>query len=133
MKYSPHHTAISVRNLEDTLRFYEVFGFKQVHRYDDEDKIGVKIKLDNYVIEIFAYNKNKQKAPLELDIGNNLASVGVKHIGFSVEDIEAALKELISNGLANPQTKMLSKGKAKFFFVQDPDGMWVEVIKDDRY
>ena len=133
MKYAPHHTAISVRDLEATLNFYKVFGFKEVHRYEDEDKTGVKLRLEHYVLELFAYKQNQSKPPLALELGNDLEDIGVKHIGFTVEDIAGALGDLKSHGLADDSTKMLTKGSARFFFVKDPAGMWVEVIKDDRY
>lgn len=133
MKFTLHHTAISVRDLSKTVEFYSVFGFKQVHRYDDEDKTGVKLKLNDYVLEIFAYKSNQQEAKLELSLGNNLSRLGVKHIGFSVDNVDHALADLKAEGLADDTTKVLQKGTARFFFIMDPDGMWVEVIRDDRY
>ncbi len=133
MKYTPHHTAISVRDLQKTLEFYKVFGFREVHRYNDPDKIGVKLKLDDYVLELFVFKDNFSKPELDLALGNNLADLGVKHIGFTVTDVDAALTDLKSKGLANDDTQMLTKDTARFFFVKDPDGMWVEVIKDNRY
>jgi catechol 2,3-dioxygenase-like lactoylglutathione lyase family enzyme len=133
MQFLPHHTAISVRDPNRTIAFYRVFGFEEVHRYQDEDKTGIKLKLGNYVLELFAYKRNRSESSLALELGNNLAEIGVKHIGFTVEDIDAALIELQAAGLADRSTTILSKGSARFFFVKDPDGMWVEVIHDDRY
>jgi len=133
MNYLPHHTAISIRYINKTIGFYEVFGFKEVHRYEDPDKTGIKLKLGNYVLELFAYKQNGLKPELRLILGNNLDELGVKHIGFTVVDVDAALDDLKSQGLADESTKILTKGTARFFFVKDPDGMWVEIIKDDRY
>ncbi len=133
MSYRPHHTAISVRDLDASLQFYETLGFRQAHRYDDPDKTGIKLKLDDYVLEIFAYYQNRTKPALNTDLGNNLSDIGIKHFGLSVDDIEAALADLRSKGLADDETKILSKGSARFFFIKDPDGMWVEFICDDRY
>jgi len=133
MNYLPHHTAISIRDINKTIGFYEVFGFKEVHRYEDPDKTGIKLKLGNYVLELFAYKQNGLKPELRLILGNNLDELGVKHIGFTVVDVDAALDDLKSQGLADESTKILTKGTARFFFVKDPDGMWVEIIKDDRY
>ncbi len=133
MRYKPHHTAISVRNLDESLEFYAKLGFKEVHRYDDPDKTGVKLKLDDYVMEVFAFHANKEKPKLLLDTGNNLNDIGVKHFGLSVDDVEAALADMRKKGLANDKSEILAKGSARFFFIQDPDGMWVEFIRDDRY
>jgi glyoxylase I family protein len=133
MDYQPHHTAISVRSIERTLAFYQDFGFRQVHRYDDSDKVGVKLKLRDYVIEVFAFKSNQDKPALKGEMGNDLRKLGVKHLGFTTNDIDAALADLKRQGLANDETQILEKGVARFFFVQDPDGVWVEIIKDQRY
>lgn len=133
MQYKPHHTAISVRNLDDALEFYGKLGFEEVHRYNDPDKIGLKLKLDNYVLEVFAYDNNKTKQKLDLELGNNLKDIGVKHIALAAEDIDAALQDLKDKGLADESTEILTKGSARFLFIKDPDGVWVEIIKDDRY
>jgi glyoxylase I family protein len=133
MKYTPHHTAISIQDLDKTIKFYSVFGLSEVHRYSDEDKTGVKLKLDDYILEIFAYKKNVNEKPVDTNIGNDLDRMGVKHFGFSVEDVDEALKELRFQGLADETTKILTKGTARFFFIKDPNGLWVEVIRDDRY
>lgn len=133
MIYLPHHTAISVRNLHETLSFYGALGFKEVHRYVDEDKTGVKMKLGDYILEIFAFEINHDQTKLNYQLGNNLSDIGVKHIALTADDIDSALEDLRSKDLANDKTKILTKGDAKFFFIEDPDGMWIEIIKDNRY
>lgn len=48
--------------------------------------------------------------------------------------IEAALNNLKAKGLADESTKItVGKTKVRYFFIQDPDGAWVEFIKDERY
>lgn len=37
MQYRLHHTAISVRNLEESVAIYEALGYRKVHQYDEED------------------------------------------------------------------------------------------------
>lgn len=50
------------------------------------------------------------------------------------DDIEAALEDMKAKGYANDDTKIrFVRTKLGYFFVQDPDGVWVEFVKDDRY
>lgn len=136
MNLKPHHTAISVRNLEESLKFYQTLGYQQVHRYDEEDGSMsiVHLKLGDSFLEIFVYKKNADAPKLELEYANNLEQVGVKHLALWTDDIEATLAELQAKGLATADTKItVGRTKVSYFFIQDPDGVWVEIVKDDRY
>ena len=133
MGYLPHHIAISVRNIDKSLVFYKKLGYKQVHRYDDETKTNVHLKLGNSYLEMFAYRSNADRPEVEYEYGNNLSELGVKHIALATTDTKAALADLKDKGLADDSTKIEDWGDVQFFFIKDPDGVWVEFIKDDRY
>jgi len=81
---------------------------------------------------LFAYQSNDRLPPAELETGNNLSDVGVKHIAFKVQDLEIAYAGF--RRLDNFKLGKVTQGRTgiKYFFVRDPDGNWVEVVQDDR-
>lgn len=136
MNYRPHHTAISVRNLSKSVDFYTALGYKPVHQYDEDDGSMsiVHLKLGESFLEIFWYRKNESEQPVDYEKANNLEDIGVKHIALWADDIEEALDDLKTRGLAADDTEIkVGRTKVSYFFIQDPDGVWVEFIKDDRY
>lgn len=93
----------------------------------------VHLKLGNSFLEIFVYKKNADEPKVNYAYANNLEEIGVKHIALATDDIEAALADLKKKGLATEDTKITMGRKVAYFFIQDPDGVWIEIVKDDRY
>jgi catechol 2,3-dioxygenase-like lactoylglutathione lyase family enzyme len=92
------------------------------------------MKLGSSFLEIFAYKKNENEPAVNYEYANNLEGIGVKHIALWTDDIEIALADMKVKGYANEDTKItFGRTKVSYFFIQDPDGVWVEFVKDDRY
>jgi catechol 2,3-dioxygenase-like lactoylglutathione lyase family enzyme len=84
------------------------------------------------ILELFAYTANATTASVELGVGNDLTAVGLKHIAVQVEDLEVARAVLATNGYTSTTDNQRGRTQIDFFFVQDPDGLWVEVVRDVR-
>lgn len=125
MNYKMLHTCIRVMDLEKSLEFYkEALGMVETRRKDfPEDKFTLVFLSDedkNYEMEL-TYNYNPDK-PYE--IGN-----GFSHIAVSVEDLEASRERHKEMGYKVTKLMGLSGEKPRFYFVTDPDGYDVEVIR----
>lgn len=125
MKTKMLHTCIRVVDLEKSLKFYkEALGLIETNRKDfPEDKFTLVFLADGqgtYELEL-TYNYDREK-PYE--IGN-----GFSHIAVEADDLETAREEHIKMGYKVSELTGLSGEKPRFYFVTDPDGYDVEVIR----
>jgi glyoxylase I family protein len=115
--------------------FYERLGFEQIHRWDAKDKslTILHLKLDTVVLELFAYVQNANTKALDLEVANNLPEVGVKHVGLRAADVRASFAQMQAAGyeLGSPEVQQ-GRTDIDYFFIKDPDGIWVEIAQDDR-
>lgn len=125
MEYKMLHTCIRVMDLEKSLKFYsEALGFVENRRKDfPEYGFTLVFLRDNsgtYEIEL-TYNYNPEK-PYE--IGN-----GFSHIAVGVEDLEDSRERHSEMGYKVTELMGLPGSPPRYYFVTDPDGYEVEVIR----
>ena len=134
--FAAHHCALSVADLAASVGFYELLGFRVGHRWaaGDGSLEIVHLVLGGFVLELFAYADNAGAAPLELAVGNDLRALGVKHLALRVDSLEEARRELVARGVDPGAIGPDTPGRTglDYFFVRDPDGIWVEVVRDER-
>ncbi|HSV66737.1 MAG TPA: VOC family protein [Mycobacteriales bacterium] len=134
-RFAVHHFTVSVRDVDDSTAFYGIFGFRLALRWDAPDNSLVIAHLadeSGFILEMFSYHENGGLPRPELDIGNNLHELGVKHIALRVADVRAARAELLSIGHVELTEIQRGRTGVEYFFVSDPDGNWVEIVQDDR-
>ncbi len=134
-EFTTHHVALSVRDCAVSARFYEFFGYETVVTWqavDDSLTIAQMRRPDGHVVELFAYAANRAALPLELSKGNDLDKLGIKHFAFNVKDIENARHGILAAALGEVTLITTGRTRIAYFFVQDPDGNWVEIVQDDR-
>jgi catechol 2,3-dioxygenase-like lactoylglutathione lyase family enzyme len=143
-----HHTCVNVSNLERSVAFYsEILGLKVTLRADiDNAEIakvvgipGVKIAAaflevpgTETVVEMFQYVSCDPK-PLPED--RKSCDIGIHHICFQVDDIEASYQELKAKGVhfhTEPMTISPDEPNfagAKICYFSDPDGAMLELLE----
>ena len=98
------HTCLRVENLEASIAFYaEAFGFKELRRKDFRDYQFTIV----YVI-----------------------GDGFAHVALSTPDLEGLHAEHKTKGYEVTDPKGLPGNPPNYYFVKDPDGYKVEVIRE---
>lgn len=131
----PHHFAISAVNLSQTKAFYEVLRFRLVAEWFAKDGSLIISHLqgpDGIVLEVFTYSENAQSVA-NLSVGNDLNVVGVKHLGFTVDDLEATRAELVDLAIGEITDFVMGRTGIRYFFIKDPNGVWVEFVQETRH
>ncbi|MFW2135912.1 VOC family protein [Chryseobacterium sp. TY4] len=118
-----HHIAIICSDYTVSKKFYtEILGLKIISEVYREERQSYKLDLaidNHYVIELFSFpNPPRRMSQPE--------ACGLRHIAFSVEDVEQKRQEFISKSLACEEIRIDEFTEKKFFFTQDPDGLPLE-------
>lgn len=127
MDYKMLHTCIRVMDLEKSLKFYkEALGLIETRRKDFPEHgftlVFLSDKTGNYEIEL-TYNYNPDKPYV---IGN-----GFSHIAVAVDDLEGSRDIHEKMGYKVSKLMGLPGSPPRYYFVTDPDGYDIEVIRAD--
>ena len=118
-----HHIAIICSDYEISKKFYtEVLCLKILREVYREERESYKLDLgieDQYVIELFSF-PDPPKRPSRPE------SCGLRHLAFSVENIEEKRNDLVAKNLVCEEIRIDEFTDKKFFFTQDPDGLPLE-------
>lgn len=125
MQYKMIHSCLRVMNLEASVKFYqEALGFVISRRRDfPEHKFTLCYMEDpegGFELEL-TYNYDQQEP---YQIGN-----GYSHLAVSVVDLEGSHQHHEEMGLNPKPLKGLPGQPARFYFLEDPDGYLVEVVR----
>ncbi len=124
---SVHHIAIICSNYEVSKKFYtEVLGctiVKETFRAErDSYKLDLAIN-GNYIIELFSF-PNPPTRPSQPE------SCGLRHLAFSVKDIEASIAALALKGVICEPIRIDTLTNKRFTFFADPDGLPLELYEN---
>lgn len=122
-----HHIAIICSDYQKSKHFYTtILGFTIVREVYREERQSYKLDLalnGEYVIELFSFpNPPKRVSKPE--------AAGLRHLAFSVDDIELAVKELSSHYVITEPIRVDEFTGKKFTFFSDPDGLPIELYEE---
>ena len=119
------HTSITVRNIDESLRFYtEVLGLEFERRRpipENHAEIAfVKDPVSGARIELTHWEGKDQ-----FEVGEQL-----DHLAFEVEDLDAALARAQEHGVKVAKEPFrLKGGSGRLAFLFDPNDVWIELIE----
>ena len=118
-----HHIAIICSDYQVSKKFYtEVLGLNIIREIYREERQSYKLDLaigDDYVIELFSF-PNPPKRPSRPE------SCGLRHLAFTVENVEEKRTELLQKGIDCEEVRIDEFTDKKFFFIADPDDLPLE-------
>ena len=122
-----HHIAIICSNYEVSKKFYtEVLGLNILREVYREERQSYKLDLaigEHYVIELFSF-PNPPTRPSRPE------SCGLRHLAFSIDNVEEKRNELISKGLECEEIRIDEFTDKQFFFTTDPDNLPLEFYEN---
>ena len=117
------HSMIRVIDEDRTVAFYKkAFGLEVADRYPKDDFTIVYLRNVESPFELELTVNGERDKPYE-------KGDGYGHLAVLVDDLEAEHGRMKSEGLEPGELKDIDLGgKARFFFVKDPDGYQIEVL-----
>ncbi len=121
-----HHVAILTDDFEKSKKFYtEILGFTVLKETYREERKSYKLDLainGHYQIELFSFPEFRERQSFP-------EAKGLRHLAFAVDDIEAAVNELISKKVNVQGIRADELTNKRFCFFYDPNGQPLELYE----
>lgn len=110
------HVAITVKNLEQSIKFYENLGYTLQNQFIDEEYRWANLELGLSMLEIFE------------PLNNNTSKI--EHLAYSFTDDKEAFEFASKRGY-KIEDKDIFYGdlNRKSFFIEDDNGISIQLIK----
>lgn len=121
-----HHIAVIASDYAASKRFYcDILGFTlqaEVYRAE-RDSWKADLALNGeYTLELFSFPSPPARV-------SRPEACGLRHLAFSVADIELAVAHLQQAGVACEPVRVDPYTEARFTFFSDPDGLPLELYE----
>ncbi|WP_168403138.1 VOC family protein [Erwinia amylovora] len=121
-----HHIAIIARDYQVSKAFYcDILGFSLVgetYRAERDSWKGDLALNGDYTLELFSF----PAPPARVD---QPEACGLRHLAFSVDDIDAAMRHLEMHGITCEAVRCDPLTGKLFTFFNDPDGLPLELYQ----
>jgi len=121
-----HHIAIIATDYAKSKAFYcDILGFtlqEEFYREERDSRKGNLMSKGEYANELFSFlfPPSRPSRP---------EACGLRHLAFSVDDIDAAVAHLEAHGVACEGVRIDPFTDKRFTFFNDPDGLPLEIYQ----
>ena len=112
------NAVIAVEDLDKSASFYtEILGMNETRRFSPRPGLTI------------AFFQGEGEATIELIEGEENGKKGLFMVGMEVEDMEAELANLKTNGVVLTRGPFSAPGGPRIAFLEGPDGVEIELIE----
>jgi len=118
-----HHVAIICSDYKRSKKFYtEVLGLEILQEIYRAERDSYKLDLGlngKYILELFSFPDPPKRV-------SRPEAAGLRHLAFSVLDLEKSIFELSTFGVYTEPIRLDDTTGKRFTFFEDPDGLPIE-------
>jgi catechol 2,3-dioxygenase-like lactoylglutathione lyase family enzyme len=121
------HILIVVKNLERSIEFYKLLGFKHLETIQrPEDRVGVlQLGVTKFELMCLPEGQETYRTP------RILTDTGFRHVGFRVDDVEKVYETLKDKiNFDSPPRAIVGRGNRMTVFFKDPDGVEMHFVQE---
>ncbi len=122
-----HHIALGVKDLDESIKFYQqCFGFENIRTFTKDGWEGkaVILRLGETELELFHFNEQIGSKDDQMKFN----TIGLKHIGIEVDSVDETYQKLkeLNVDINLPKDGTTCK---KYCFLRDPNGVVIELYE----
>ena len=131
MRFRPHHVALTVKDTDESIQWYqEKLGFQVIHKYNKHGMEITQLKLDDVRLELFCYGNDTKPLPeYRKELMDDLHVMGTKHLCIEVDDLVGTISKLKEKSVEFVMDIDTAGFEGQYIFFKDCNGILIELYQ----